>query len=122
MRAALFLGLVAMSTSAMAADQFDLVCTAKKTMVRYRVDLTRGEWCFDQCKLVQKLAEVTAGEIVLIRDKPLSPRDSETENRISRSDGSWYWYNYSPRTSVVPNVTKGVCEPAAFSGFPTNKF
>ena len=118
---ALALALCLIATPAMAAEQFDLVCTAKKTSERYRVDLARGEWCFGECDFVQKVASVTSGLIVLSEHRPAFDGDKIAANRINRVSGEWEWYNFDTKLMVSMDH-KGKCEPAPFSGMPAAKF
>lgn len=114
--AILVLGLLA-ATPAVAADQFDLVCVAKKDSEHYRINLQTGEWCFGSCKRVMKIKEVTEGTITLFDDKPTDAVRTTAYNRIDRRTGQWEWYNYSPDLSIVAMHITGTCEPAPFSGF-----
>lgn len=113
------LGLLA--SPAIAADQFDLVCTAKKDSERYRVDLAKGEWCFGECKMVQKIASVTTGLIVLAEHEPTDGDKTWSFNRINRFTGEWSWYHSNPRSISVMDIS-GHCVPAEFSGMPAQKF
>jgi hypothetical protein len=116
----LALGLV--STQAAAAEQFDLICTSQKSQVRYRIDLIAGEWCAGECSAIFKIAEVTAGTIVLEHEKGAFARDKEAKTEINRLTGEWSVFAFNPALEVVPFVQKGFCVPGAFSGFPTPKF
>ena len=118
---AVFLALALVSVPAAAAEQFDLICKAKNDEVRYRIDLTSGEWCAGDCKVVMKIAEVTSGVITLYDDKPTVKEPVTSYNTINRISGEWRWYNYDPRYSTVQDVN-GKCEPAEFTGFPAQKF
>jgi hypothetical protein len=108
------------ATPAVAADQFDLVCTAKKDVTRYRVDLNRGEWFLEKCRGVVKIAEVTAGTLTLLDEKAAKSGDVEHHIIINRSTGDWY-SSFSVG-DLAPSVERGTCEPASFSGFPSPKF
>lgn len=107
---------------AAATEQFDLVCTAKGEATRFRVDLSRNEFCFDDCDRVLRIAEVTAGVITFRKTDPTPPENARSYNRVNRSTGEWEWYSYTPRISRRVQDIKGHCEPAAFSGFPAAKF
>lgn len=121
----LALGLVAVP--ALAADQFDLLCTGgrggRETM-HYRLDLARGEYCFGKCESIAKIAGVTSGMITLYDDQPKFSGDTRSYNTINRITGEWRWYNFSPRLSVAAMDITGSCELDDFSGFPmlTRKF
>jgi len=110
------------ATPAVAADQFDLVCTAKNNVVHYRVDLGRSEWCQGDCSVIRKLASVTTGMLVLADEKPVNPNQYRESITINRNDGSWFSMGYFPRSTRMPVEDKGSCEPASFSGFPSPKF
>jgi hypothetical protein len=114
--------LLLIATPAYAADQFDLVCSDKISTVRYRVDLQRGEWCFGECRDVQKFASVTSGTLTLSERVPTLPGGPRSYNRISRQTGEWRWYNYDPRYPSSVMDRAGTCQPAEFSGFPVSKF
>lgn len=106
---------------ALAADQFDLVCTAPKTEMRYRIDLARGEWCAGECKRVMKIAEVTSGMLTLHREEPQLPERRRAYTTIDRATGEWRWY-YTDASTISAQDVNGTCEPAPFSGFPAAKF
>lgn len=110
-------GLIA--TPAMAADQFDLACNYGKTPIRYRVDLSRGEACEQDCKKVWKLGAVTAGEIRLLDTSLNAPEESPQTIIVNRQTGAlvhWIGGGRNPLTETAQ------CEIAPFSGFPVAKF
>ena len=107
--------LVATTPAAAESEQFDLICTSQREAVRYRVDLSKNEWCFDKCGMVQKIASVTAGTISLYDHQPTHARDARYFIQINRVTGEWHWFNHTPGSLSMTNV-KGVCEPAPFSG------
>lgn len=109
------------TTPAMAADQFDLVCTAKKTTVRYRIDLAKAEWCSEGCVKTYKMASITTGELVLEDEQPQYPGGNLASVRVSRTSGSWSEI-HAFAGAGAPISREGHCEPAPFSGFPTAKF
>lgn len=111
-----------MATPAVAAEQFDLICKAPRAAERYRIDLARGEWCFGDCNLVQKLAEVTSGTIFLRKQEPTSANGPKSINSVNRSSGAWHRYSFNPRYDRAPAVMDGACTPTEFSGFPASKF
>lgn len=106
------------ASPAVAADQFDLICSGPKASERYRVDLAKNEWCFGKCDLVQKIASVTSGLLSLHDHTPAFANDSRYYLRINRVTGEWSWYNYDPKYKSVMDI-KGKCEPVAFSGMTT---
>lgn len=116
----LILSLALISTPAMAAEQFDLICTAKKETVRYRIDLAAGEWCADSCRSVLKIASVTEGTITLLSRERQAPSDVQVLKKIERSTGEWT--DISVGGGYDPVFIKGRCEAAPFSGFPAKKF
>lgn len=109
------IALLLAGTPAAAAKQFDLVCVAEGVNERFRVDLDRGEWCFGECKLVQKIASETPGMIVLAEHQPAFHNDRTSYNRINRVTGEWRWFNLDPRYRSIMDH-RGTCEPAPFSG------
>jgi len=115
------IGLLA-ATPAVAADQFDLVCTAKKSGTRYRIDLTRGEWCEGDGTVVKKVAEATTGMLFLARHEPSGVRDKTVRLWVNRNTGEWADYSYDPAFDTTGSLKKGFCQPASFSGFPSPKF
>ncbi|WCT75039.1 hypothetical protein PQ455_07440 [Sphingomonas naphthae] len=119
---AIIMAIGLLATPALAADQFDLICTAKKTTVRYRVDLARGEWCDGDCKVTRKITAVTTGFLTLVDENPTSEHAYRESTTVNRVDGSWYTMSYFTWSSRVPSATKGTCEPTAFTGFPAAKF
>lgn len=111
-----------MATPAVAADQFDLVCTAKKTVVRYRVDLATGEYCDGNCTETRKIAAISSATLTLFDRRPAYRGDWEGKTEVNRTTGSWSVNSYSPKTQPFPFQQNGLCEPADFSGFPQHKF
>src|SRR3546814_11903038 len=58
----------AIASPALAADQFDLVCTSTEGSAdRYRIDLTKGEACSGNCDRIWKMGEATTGELKVIK-------------------------------------------------------
>lgn len=105
-----------LATPAVAAEQFDLVCTAKHDKARYRVDLARGEWCQDACKETSQIARVTPATIVLYQKDRAFERDDTALKSIDRVTGEWTdLYTGGQYSSWA---IKGKCVPATFSGFP----
>lgn len=103
------------ASPAIAADQFDLVCSAPNASVRYRIDLARGEYCAGECKLIQKIQQVTSGAITLFDEKN-NVRDARAYGTVNRITGDWEWYN-----SMFPGAVmnhKGKCRPEQSTGFP----
>ncbi|APR51986.1 hypothetical protein CA223_06845 [Sphingomonas koreensis] len=108
------------STPAMAADQFDLVCTAKKVTERYRVDLARGEWCADKCERVVPISKVTTTTITLLSKEKQFASDYTVLKQVDRTTGEWTDVSFGGGFEGVNR--KGRCEAASFSGFPATKF
>lgn len=116
---ALFLALAMISTPAIAADQFDLVCKGGGKPVRYRIDLAKGEACSDSCDRVWKIGRVTSGEISVIDRAPNYANDLEERMVVNRQSGEWrYFMSLSGKSAT----DQGTCEVATFSGFPAAKF
>lgn len=116
---AIWLGVL--SAPALAAERFDLVCTAKsdsKTIsAHYRVDLGKKQYCADTCQKVEKIDDVSPGMITfydLPHDSPSDGRHYLTFNRLS---GVWRWYDYTPGVGMRIQDIVGQCETAEFTGF-----
>ncbi|MFN3858150.1 MAG: hypothetical protein ACK4RV_10390 [Caulobacter sp.] len=114
---------------ALAADQFDLLCTgtvkwratgaAEPWSSRYRVDLAAKIWCQGECTETRPLVSADNSRIVFVeRDAPGQRRDLEW-HRVSRTTGKLTHYVSSG--SLYMDVEAN-CEPAAFSGMPRAKF
>lgn len=117
MRALLVIVAGLMASPAMAADQFDLLCSFGKTPVRYRIDIPRGEACEGDCTRVWKMGPVTAGEIRLL-DTLSSAEEVPQTITINRQTGALkHWIG--GRRSLTEQA---ICEPTKFSGFPPPKF
>ena len=110
------------ATPAMAADRFDLICTAKKTTVHYRVDVPANEYCAGDCAVVLKIASASASTLILEDYRPAYRGDDERRTEVNRASGQWHTFSFSPKLDVTPFTRDGVCEAAPFSGFPTKKF
>lgn len=113
--------LAGLSAPALAADQFDLICTAKKQTNRFRIDLARMEYCEGSCENVNKIHEVTSGLITLSKTEPQPGNAAQGWNTVNRVTGEWWWYFSSPASYRVMDI-RGACQPAEFSGMPTAKF
>lgn len=118
MRSLLAVGLF-ISTPAMAADQFDLLCTFGETPVRFRVDLTRNEACRGDCLRVWKMGAVTSGEIRLMDTVKLYPDEVPQTMTVNRQTGVLEHQIFG---GALPIVEHASCTPAPFSGFPAAKF
>jgi hypothetical protein len=106
---------------AMAADQFDLVCTSARSEARYRLDLERAEWCEGSCDRVLPIKSVTAGLITFYDDQPSPPHFERKYKTVNRISGEWRWY-FGDRSITAAMDVRGVCRPSDFSGFPKTKF
>jgi hypothetical protein len=113
--------MLALPGAAAEQQQFDLICTAKKDSVRYRVDLAAKRYCAGDCRAVRPIVDVSATELVLERHEPAFRTDITSRTIINRSTGGWQTYVDIPGTGV-PFSRDGSCEPAPFSGLPTAKF
>lgn len=118
MKVSVFIALI-VATPAIAADQFDLMCTSNRGSDHYRIDLVRGEWCHDKCEAVFKIEEVTSGLLTLHNQQPTEEDRTTSYTRINRVTGEWSMY-YSTRYTTI--LRSGVCAPAPFSGMPQPKF
>ncbi|HEY9581108.1 MAG TPA: hypothetical protein VIR65_14740 [Rhizorhapis sp.] len=111
----------AIASPALAADQFDLVCTSTEGSAdRYRIDLTKGEACSGNCDRIWKMGEATTGELKVINKQPAFRGDMEESMFVDRQTGQYRYYNYID--GLRPHSRKGVCQVAPFSGFPAQKF
>lgn len=108
------------ATPAAAADQFDLVCTGDDEPWHYRIDLTKGEWCADDCKTTFALASVTSATLTIKEQQPKFRGDDRIVNSVNRVTGEWYFYRDLPKIGFS-KVVKGECKPAPFSGFGADK-
>ena len=111
------LGLLA--TPAMAADEFDLICSGSMATVRYRVDLTKGEACSGACERTWKMGAATSSELYVIDRRPEYRGDLEEQMVVNRATGKWAYFM---SMNGKPDSGAGQCELAPFSGFPTAKF
>lgn len=108
------------SSPAMAADQFDLVCSTQGAPTRYRVDLTRNEACSGVCDRIWAMGEASTGELRLIHNPPKAPGDVDERATVNRLNGDYRYYNHIP--GIGSRMKTGKCEVAPFSGFPAAKF
>lgn len=90
--------------------------------MHYRVDLSKGEYCFGKCEQTLKISEITSGTITIFDKQPSPPENARSYNRINRSTGEWEWYSFYPKYDRTPEIIKGVCKPMQFSGFPEARF
>lgn len=123
---AIVAGLVA--TPAMAADQFDLVCSGrwhervnakwKPAQYRYRVDLAASKWCEGSCDGTSQITNVT-DLVITLTDKKRDRFNDLTESHwISRQTGDLH---YTYLADGLFEEREGKCTVAAFSGFPEPK-
>src|SRR3546814_2889270 len=85
----------ASASPALAADQFDLVCTSTEGSAdRYRIDLTKGEACSGNCDRIWKMGEATTGELKVINKQPAFRGDMEESMFVDRQTGQYRYYNY----------------------------
>jgi hypothetical protein len=117
----LVVAMLAVPEAAAEHDRFDLVCTAKKSVVRYRIDLAAKRYCAGDCTVVRPIVEVSAAEIVLERHMPAFRSDITQREIINRATGSWTYYFDMPAAGL-PVTQDGICEKAAYSGLPESKF
>lgn len=112
--------LAALPGPALAADQFDLVCSTQGAPTRYRVDLTRNEACSGSCDRIWTMGEASSGELRLIHNPPKAPGDLDERATVNRLTGDYRYYNHIP--GLGARMKTGKCEVAPFSGFPAAKF
>jgi hypothetical protein len=122
--------LVGGAQAAEQAQQFDLVCRGKvrdisigrrdePTESRYRIDLSKNQWCEADCQVVRTFAEVTPTRLFFEKtDEPL--KRSSMLHGVDRTNGEWF---LMAESRGDPWSIKGICEPAQFSGIaPKTKF
>ena len=110
---------------AMAADQFDLVCTGQQRIlpsnrwhsyaVRYRVDLARMIYCRFDCKTTETIAAADAARITFQLPADGTPA-AYLDHYVDRTNGRWTYYLGGDSDA------EGTCQSAPFSGFPAAKF
>jgi hypothetical protein len=130
MRVGLLLAAAALlAGEAQAADQFDLVCKgeqkissvprSEQIVQRYRVDLTSGIWCEDECTDVRHIQDLTPTRIIFEEHGELL-REGSALHIVDRTTGDWY---RNIGGDGVYLIVKGQCQPAPFSGInPKTKF
>lgn len=112
---------------------FDLVCDVTQVTVyngkqgkqnnfqtHYRVDLARSLWCGDRCENVDKLAQVTDTNIVLIEQDKAPFKTRMEVNRVSGVFSGDMAYHTTKIDSDT--VMGGVCHRAPYSGIPERQF
>lgn len=121
---------------ALAADQFDLVCTGKQRLdfpgrwapfsKTYRIDLAGNRWCMEACKAPQPIFSASATKLQLVKpaDSGSSEDGSARTHEIDRTTGEMVDFTMTgPRAALsLWFETRGTCEPRPFSGMPTAKF
>lgn len=125
----LFIGLLAVPASAVAQDQFDLVCEGqyrervnarlKPSNAHYRIDLAAGAWCIEKCAMVQQIQTVEPGKIVFSQGEEQAPRWGSWAHEIDRTTGKYRSYRNSAAGFWEE---EGDCQLTQFSGFPDRKF
>lgn len=121
--------LVAISTPAMAADQFDLICLGKIThdkdapkdwANRYSIDLTAKRWCrTDMCpNTLDDIYNITTDQIVL-NNLTLSD-ESSTYQEVNRNTGMFM--SRVRVKNLISATVQAACERAEFTPFPARKF
>jgi hypothetical protein len=114
-RTAIIMTALLAATPALAADQFDLICKSKSETIRYRVDLSAGEWCWEKCEGAHKIASITSTRVTFKEEDVPSGKSYAYVDRVT---GKW-WQFHQDRNSTSSN--DGFCEPAPFTGFGAEK-
>jgi len=109
------------ATPAIAANQFDLICTANKTKVHYRVDLDTGLYCEASCFNTYKISDITPSMIVFERHERAFLGDKEYLQQV-RTNGAWIKFFDSGRGTKTSTPLIGQCRRDLFSGFYNNRF
>lgn len=104
------------ATPAIAANQFDLICTADKTKVHYRVDLDSGLYCEAGCSDPYKISDITPDMIVFERHERAFVGDKECLQQV-RTNGAWIKYFDSGSGAKSSISLTGRCRRDLFSGF-----
>lgn len=128
MKLVILAAIAAIATPAAAADQFDLVCTGmnkdtslasrKPIAKHYRVDLTSGRWCQDNCSATEPIASVAQDKIIFRSQAKQYARDTLIIEEVNRVNGEWTDVIFGAPPNGNYWNTSGKCEPAQFSGFP----
>lgn len=82
--------------------------------ITYRIDLDARLWCTDSCTATEPLAQIVEGQI-LLRDR----HDADGSNVVTIFPAMRRFTD----TAIAGNTAtlrSGACEPAPFSGFPTD--
>lgn len=109
------------ATPAVAANQFDLICTANKAKVHYRVDLDTGLYCEGSCFNTYKISDITPSMIVFERHERAFAGDKEYLQQV-RTNGAWIKYFDSGSGAKMPISLTGQCRRELFSGFYMDSF
>jgi hypothetical protein len=78
----------------------------------YRVDLSRNEWCEDECRGVHPIFEVQPAYLILSGD---ASRLVITVDRVTGAHRG----GQKRKGSAVKLIQTGKCERTVFSGFPS---
>ena len=100
------------------AAPVDLVCSAqKRAPIRFRIDTQQKQWCYDDCKSVWTVDELS---------------DSQMKLSLRTQDGNHLWLFYIDRFTLKWWVVhtgygsapedSGQCKVQPFSGFPKRQF
>jgi len=106
---------------AIAANQFDLICTANKTKVHYRVDLDTGIYCEAGCSEPSKISDITPDAIVFERHGRKFAGDKEMLEQV-RTNGAWMKFLDAGIGAKTSTSLIGQCRRDLFSGFYHNGF
>lgn len=106
---------------AIAANQFDLICTANKTKVHYRVDLDTPLYCEADCSDPYKISDITPSMIVFERHERAFARDKEILEQV-RTNGAWIKFFDSGSGTKTSTSLTGQCRREPFSGFYPRRF
>jgi hypothetical protein len=87
----------------------------------YRFDLTQNKWCDGECRETRNILRVSPTRIVLTdQDIETSERRDMSFEQINRETGEHYSSSiYRNGISRMLRESRGHCEPAPFTGFPT---
>ena len=124
-----------LASGAKAEDTFNLVCDGQTQIVVpailkdetkpyhkvYRVDLGKKTWCEADCPTIFNFADVSPTQLVFFDETIDAPSTySKTREAVSRTDGTHSIFAQSGvGINGVTMSSKGQCEKAPFTGFPT---
>ena len=118
--------------SAMAANQYDLVCkgTEQKQTGKpatpwtetFRIDLDAKRWCRGDCRTAARIDSITADDIVITDSRATVGGPSGMAATFSRTTGEVREYMNAGYSGSSFDIASGKCTRDLFSGMPGAKF